>query len=339
MEQSPSSINRSVSSFPGDAVPNWREAGLRYFTYNHYLRSKFGRAVRKVSIDGGFTCPNVDGTVTTGGCNFCDNRSFSPSRRVRRQDVISQIDNGIARLKRRYDCDDFMAYFQPGTNTYAPLDRLRDLYEAAAGHPQVVAMAIGTRPDCMSEDVVRLLEEIASQVPLTVELGIQSIHERSLRWMNRGHGYHGVPEVVARCRGRGFEVSAHLILGIPGESHDDMLQAADEMSRLGLDSIKLHNLYVVKHTELAEQLARGEVTLMERDAYVSTLIDFIERLPARMVVERVMGEAPPEYFVAPAWCLDKPAVLRAIQHEFERRDTWQGRCAAGKSGSERTDTA
>ncbi len=312
---------------PVDAVRDWRASGLRYFTYNHYLRSRFGRRVQKVSIDGGFTCPNVDGTVATGGCTFCDNRSFSPSRRVRRQDVLSQIEDGISRLQRRYDCDDFMAYFQPATNTYGPLDRLRELYDAAISHPKVVAMAIGTRPDCIADDVIGLLEEVAARVPLVVELGIQTIHERSLQWMNRGHGYDGVPDAVARCQGRGFEVCAHIILGLPGETHEDMMRTADEMARLRIDSIKLHNLYAVKHTELADQVERGEVTLMERDAYVSTLVDFIERLPAGMVVDRVSGEAPPEYFIAPTWCLDKPGVLRAIQHEFIRRDTWQGRLA------------
>ncbi len=325
------SINPPISALPNDAVPSWRAAGHRYYTYNHFLRNKFGGRVQKVSLDAGFTCPNVDGTVTTGGCTFCDNRSFSPSRRVRRSQILTQIDDGITRLKRRYKCDDFMAYFQPATNTYAEVERLRELYFAALSHPKIVAMAIGTRPDCVPDDVIKLLAEVVREVPLSVELGIQTVHDRSLEWMNRGHGYDGVPDAVARCQGNGFDVCAHIILGLPGEVHDAMMQSADEMTRLQIDSIKIHNLYAVKNTVLADQVASGEVTLMERDEYVSTLVDFIERLPASMVVERISGEAPPEYFIGPSWCLDKPGVLRAIQHEFERRDTWQGRRLADKT--------
>ena len=312
-------------------MPAWRGDGLRYYAYSHYLRSRFGRRVQKVSLDAGFTCPNVDGTVATGGCTFCDNRSFSPSRRVPRRKIVDQIDEGIARLKRRYNCNDFIAYFQPATNTYAEIDRLREIYFAALEHPHVVAMSIGTRPDCVPDEVVDLLGEVASQIPLSVEIGVQTIHDRSLEWMNRGHDYGCFPDALERCRGRGFEICSHIILGLPGESHADMMASADEMARLRLDSIKMHNLYAVKNTPLADQVVAGEVELMQRDEYVGTLIDFIERLPPEMVVERVSGEAPPDYFVGPSWCLDKPGVLNAIRQEFERRNTWQGRLFAGSA--------
>jgi radical SAM protein (TIGR01212 family) len=238
---------------------------------------------------------------------------------------LAQIDDGIARLKRRYNCNDFIAYFQPATNTYADIDRLRSTYFAALEHPQIVSMAIGTRPDCVADDVIDLLSEVASQIPLSVELGVQTIHDRSLQWMNRGHDYACFPDAVERCRGRGFQICTHIILGLPGETHADMMASADEMARLKLDGIKLHNLYAVKNTPLADQVTLGEVELMPRDAYVKTLVDFIERLPPEMVVERVSGEAPPDYFVGPSWCLDKPTVLRAIRDEFERRDAWQGK--------------
>ena len=305
-------------------LPAWKRDGLRYHAYSHYLRSKFGGRVQKVSIDAGFTCPNVDGTVAKGGCTFCNNRSFSPSRRVPRQKIVQQIEDGIVGVKRRYNCNDFIAYFQPATNTFADVDRLRETYFAALEHPQVVAMAIGTRPDCVPEGVLDLLSEVAARVPLSVELGVQTIHDRSLRWMNRGHDYACFPDAVQRCRGRGFEISTHIILGLPGESHADMMASADEMARLKLDAIKIHNLYAVGNTPLADQVASGEVELMQRDTYVRTLVDFIERLPPEMVVDRVSGEAPPEYFIGPSWCLDKPGVLGAIRQEFERRDTWQG---------------
>ena len=347
-------------------LPPWRSAGLRYHAYSFYLRHLFGaRRVQKVSLDGGFTCPNVDGTVTTGGCTFCDNRSFSPSRRVRRQNILEQLDDGIRRLKHRYEVDHFIAYFQPATNTYAPVERLRELYEAALSHPKVVGLAIGTRPDCVPDEVLDYLGELASREPgspaprvnsqsgslaprvtnelsrsesptlrstyVSVEYGLQTVHDRSLDWMNRGHHHDATIDAIQRSRGRGFEICGHVILGLPGETHADMLATAREVARLGFDAVKIHNLYAVKRTPLAEQVERGEVTLMGRDEYVRTLIDFLELLPPEMVVERISGDAPPDYFVGPSWCLDKPGVLLALRQEMERRDTWQGKVYAPAS--------
>jgi hypothetical protein len=303
----------------------WRELGLRYFPHNLHLRQQFGCRVHKVSLDGGFTCPNVDGTVAVGGCTFCDNRSFSPSRRIPRRSITDQLDEGIRRLKQRYQTDKFLAYFQPATNTYAPLARLEEVYQQAWSHPNVVGLAIGTRPDCVPEEVLRLLERVAARGYLSVEYGVQTIHDRSLRWMNRGHNYAIVPDAVERSRGRGFLICAHVILGLPGESFADMMATADEMARLRLDAIKIHNLYAVKDTPLADEVAEGKVRLMERDEFVHALVSFLERLPPTMVVERVSGEAPPEYFIGPAWAQDKPALLRTIEAEFTRRDTWQGK--------------
>ncbi|MFV1964531.1 MAG: TIGR01212 family radical SAM protein [Pirellulaceae bacterium] len=304
---------------------DWRAAGLRFFSHGYFLRSRYGRRVRKVSIDAGFTCPNVDGTVTVGGCSFCDNRSFSPSRRVPRRGILQQIDEGIARMRHRYDCEHFIAYFQPATNTYAPVDRLRAVYEEALAHPHVVGLAIGTRADCVPDDVLDLLEQMAQHTYVSVEYGMQTIHNRSVDWMNRGHDHGAFLDAVARSRNRGFEIGTHVILGLPGESRDDMLATAYELARLHLDSLKIHNLYAVKNTRLAEQVARGEVALLDRESYVHILIDFLERLPPTMVVERLMGDAPPEFLVAPNWCLDKPAFYQALTDELTRRDTWQGR--------------
>ena len=303
----------------------WKEDGLRYYSYNYFLRSRFGERIQKVSVDAGFTCPNVDGTVAVGGCNFCDNRSFSPSRRLPRQSLREQIDEGIRRLRRRYTCRRFLAYFQPATNTYGPTEKLRNVYAQALDHPDIIGLAVGTRPDCVDPDILDLLSEFAARTYLSVEFGIQTIHERSLKWMNRGHGYAEVPGVIDACRGRGFEICAHVILGLPDESPADMLATAREMARLRLDSIKIHNLYVVKETPLAEQFQRGEITLMSRHDYVRTLVDFLEYLPPTTVVERISGDAPGDFFLGPTWCLDKPILLRDIQQEFDTRDTWQGR--------------
>jgi radical SAM protein (TIGR01212 family) len=305
---------------------DWRASGLRYYSYNHFLRHKFGRRIQKVSVDARFTCPNVDGTVAVGGCTFCDNRSFSPSRRLPRQEIRDQIDEGIRQLRRRYHrVDSFVAYFQPATNTYAPVERLRSVYEEALAHPSVVGLAIGTRPDCVPEDVLDLLSELAGRTYLSLEYGLQTIHNRSLDWMNRGHHYDAFLDAMARSRNRGFEICAHVMLGLPGETSAHMMATARELARLRIDAVKIHNLYAVKDTPLAQQVARGEVTLMERDAYISTVVDFLELLPPTTLVERISGDAPADYFVGPAWCLDKPSVRLALEAEFVRRDTRQGK--------------
>ena len=304
---------------------DWRSQGLRYFAYNAFLRARFGHRVQKVSIDAGFTCPNVDGRVTTGGCTFCDNRSFSPSRRISRRAIQEQIDHGITGLKRRYRCDHFMAYFQPATNTYAPVDVLRPLYREALDHPQVVALAIGTRPDCVPDEVLDLLTEVAEESYLSVEYGMQTSHNKSLDWMNRGHHHEVTVDAIERSRNRGFEICVHVILGLPGESHDDMMQTAYEVNRLEVDAVKIHNLYAVRNTPLGEQVAAGEMQLMGQDDYVKTLVDFLEVLSPKMVVERISGDAPPDYLVGPEWCTDKSAIRSAVETEWERRDSWQGK--------------
>ena len=304
---------------------DWRSEGLRYYSYNYHLRCRYGHRVQRVSIDAGFTCPNVDGSVAIGGCVFCDNRSFSPSRRQPRLDIRGQIDEGIRRLKLRYRCDHFMAYFQPATNTYAPVERLRGVYEQALAHPKVVAMAIGTRPDCVPDDVLGLLRDFAGRTDLCVEYGMQTMHDRSLDWMNRGHHHADFLDAVNRSSGLGFEVCAHLILGIPGETRDDMLATAEEVARLPIDAVKIHNLYAVKGTPFGEQVLQGAASVLSLQEYVSILVDVLERLPPAVVVERVSGEAPRDYLVGPEWCLDKVAIREAIGAEMQRRDSWQGK--------------
>ncbi len=321
----------STIPFPGRArsTPrfDWRSAGLRYYAYGFHLKSLHGEKVWRVSVDGGFTCPNVDGRVAVGGCTFCDNRSFSPSRRVRRDDVAAQIDRGIAALQRRYGvtAGKYTAYFQPGTNTYGRIDKLRELFETAAGHPQIIALAIGTRPDCVEDEVLDLLAELARRLPVSVEYGMQTMHDSSLRAMNRGHDHQSTIDAVERSRGRGFEICLHLLIGWPTEGHDDVMASAREVARLDVDSVKLHNLYAVDGTALSEQVRAGEVRLLDRDTYVSWAADILEELPPRVVVERLSAHAPPEYLTGPAWCLDGAAIRRDIELELARRGSWQGR--------------
>ena len=304
----------------------WQTEGLRFNAFGRALRRRFGGRVQRVSIDAGFTCPNVDGTVTQGGCNFCDNRSFSPSRRVRLKRVSEQLLAGIETVTKRYDrVEGFIAYFQPATNTYAPVEQLDEIYRLALGaDPRVVGIAIGTRPDCAPESVLSLLQDLASDHAVSLEYGMQSIHDASLQWMNRAHTHADMINAIDRSRGRGFECTAHVILGVPDEDHEMMMQTADEVGVLGFDAIKLHNLYSVKGTPLGEEVLAGKVTMMDRVEYVRTVVDFLERIPPTTVVERVSGDAPPQFLIEPKWCLEKSAIRNEIDAEFRRRGTRQG---------------
>lgn len=313
---------------------DWQGAGFSYYTYGFHLKSLFGERIWRVSLDGGFTCPNVDGQVATGGCTFCDNRSFSPSRRIRRQDIRTQIDQGIFALRRRYGdaCKKFVAYFQPATNTYGSVERLRELYEAAWSHEEIIGLAIGTRPDCVPPEVLDLLEEIAGKLPLSVEYGMQTMHDASLAAMNRGHGHQTLIDAVEQSRDRGFEICLHLLIGWPTESLNDVLDSADEVARLKADSVKLHNLYAVEGTPFGDQVKKGEVALIDKSTYVDWAVQILERLPRTTVIERLSAHAPPEYLLGPKWCLEGSRVRLEIEQELKRRETWQGkRCQPAAS--------
>lgn len=307
------------------ALPARFAVGRRYYPLSRFLRERFGTRVYRVTVDGGFTCPNVDGSITTGGCVYCDNRSFSPNRRLPRVGVAAQVERGVGLLNQRYGAERFLAYFQAATNTYAPVERLRRLYDEALAHPQIVGLAIGTRPDCVPDPVLDLLQGYARERFVCLELGLQTIHDRSLDWMNRGHHHDAFLDAVRRCQGRGLDLCAHVILGLPGESHADMMATADCIAALPLQGVKVHNLHVVRDTPMEKMYHAGEVRMLERDEYVSLLCDFLERLPSDMVMHRLSGEAPPDYLVAPLWCREKASLLHAIDAEFARRDSWQGK--------------
>jgi radical SAM protein (TIGR01212 family) len=309
----------------GTVPPTWLTPARRYYALSHFLRERFGGKVWRVTVDAGFTCPNVDGSVALGGCVYCDNRSFSPNRRLPHVDVRTQVQRGVSILSKYYNADRFLVYFQAATNTYAAVDKLRRLYDEALDHPQIVGLVIGTRPDCVPEPVLALIEEYARSRYVSLELGLQSIHERSLTWMNRGHGAEAFAEAVERSTGRGFELAAHVILGLPGETHADMLATADALAQLPVDAVKIHNLHVVRDTPLERMYHAGHARMLEREEYVQLVCDFLERLPPSMVIQRLSGDAPPEYLVAPAWCLEKQALLESVQRELQRRDSWQGR--------------
>lgn len=315
-----------------DDLTAWIDEGLPINAFGAALRRRFGGRVQRVSIDAGFTCPNVDGAVARGGCNFCDNRSFSPSRRVRLKQVHDQLTGGITTVRHRYNkVSGFIAYFQPATNTYAPVEQLAEVYELALSindepdfQDTIVGLAIGTRPDCVPESVLAMIQSLASRTYVSVEYGMQTIHDAGLAWMNRAHSHADMVNAIDRSRGRGFEICGHVILGIPGETHAMMMETAQEIGRLGFDAIKLHNLYAVGGTPLGEQVLAGEIQMMDRQEYVQTVVDFLERVPPWVIVERISGDAPPDFLIEPKWCLEKSQLRRSIEDEFAARGTRQG---------------
>ena len=314
--------NKSFNS-PHFNAP-WLTAGLRYHTLNFFYHKQFGKKIRKLSLDAGFNCPNRDGRLATGGCVYCDPESFSPSRRLKLSSITAQLEEGIRRLSARYNVQGFVAYFQPATNTYAPVARLRSVFEEALSHSKVVGLAIGTRPDCVPDEVLDLLAELSARTFLVVEYGLQSIHNRSLDWINRGHHFDAFLDAYKRSRQRNINVGVHIILGLPGETREDMLATARELAHLELHAIKLHNLYAVRNTPLAEMVAQGEVELPQFEYYIKLVVDFLELLPPECVIDRLSGDAPPQYLVGPDWCLDKNAIRVAVETEFIRRGTYQG---------------
>ncbi len=308
----------------------------RYRSYSAYLREIFGCRVQKITIDAGLTCPNRDGTVGTGGCIYCNARGSGTGDFARGLSVAEQIRRGRAAMARRYKARRFIAYFQSFSNTYAPLNRLRELYDAALADPAVVGLSIGTRPDCVDGPTLDLIEGYARRPDrlVWIEYGLQSASDRTLARINRGHDLACFREAVAATRGRNIRICAHVILGLPGEGPEEMIATAEEVARLGIDGIKLHLLYVVRNTPLETLYRRGGYVPLGPDEYAERVCDVLERLPAGMVIQRLTGDPHPEELVAPAWALEKGRSLSVIRETLARRDTWQGRLAdaAGQEG-------
>jgi radical SAM protein (TIGR01212 family) len=251
---------------------------LRYNTFSAELRRQFGCRVQRISVDAGFTCPNRDGTVGTGGCIFCGGDGSGAKGIARGLEVSAQIEQGKEVMVRKFRAQKYLAYFQPYSNTYAPTDRLRALYDEALAVPDVVGLIVGTRPDCLPPEVVELLAGYAERTYLWLELGLQSSVDRVLEGINRGHDVAAFVDAVRRCTARGIRVCAHLILGLPGETREEMLATAELLNGLGVAGVKLHQLHVMKGTRLEEMYREGAVRLFELDGYASLVCDFLERL-------------------------------------------------------------
>jgi uncharacterized protein len=301
----------------------------RYRSFTEHLRQTFACRVHKVCIDAGFTCPNRDGTLTVGGCIYCNNVSFSPTNR--RLTVAEQIAQGTHFLRQRYGAEKFIAYFQAYTNTYGDIRWLQSLYDAALACDNVVGLAIGTRPDCVPDAVLDLLADYASRTYLWLELGLESGHDQTLALLNRGHTVAAFDDAVRRAQQRHLRLCAHVILGLPGESSAAMHATIQHLAELRLDAVKLHHLHVVRHTVLEKMYRRGDVPLLEPDEYATLVVDCLEILPPETIIMRLMGDAPRSTLVAPTWSLHKQAVLQRIEQELARRDTYQGRRYTARS--------
>lgn len=296
----------------------------RYNAFSDELKRRFGCKVQRISIDAGFTCPNRDGKLDTAGCIFCGGHG-SGSHGIRRGlSVSAQIEHGREVMARKYRAERFIAYFQAYSNTYAPVDRLQSLFDEALAVPDVVGIIAATRPDCLPDEVLDYLAELNTRTYLWLELGLQSIHDRSLSFINRRHDYACCVDAVNRAKVRGLQVCVHMILGLPGETREEQLAMAGELNRLKVDGVKLHLLHVMKGTGLAEMYERGEVSLMDRDNYVGLVCDFLELLDPAILIHRLTGDGGHDNLVAPLWSLRKFEILNLIDAELERRNGRQG---------------
>jgi radical SAM protein (TIGR01212 family) len=296
----------------------------RYNAFSEELKRVFGCRVQRISVDAGLTCPNRDGSLDTEGCIFCGGHGSGSHGIIRELSVAGQIEDGKEVMLRKYKAERFMAYFQAFSNTHAPVEQLRTLYAEALSVPDVVGLIIATRPDCLPDDVLDLLEELSRRTYLWLELGMQSMHDRSLVLINRRHDHACSKEAVHRAKERGLRVCAHVILGLPGESRDEIMAMAEELNRLGVDGVKLHLLHVMKGTVLAEMYGRGEVKVLERDDYAGLVCDFLELLDPQVMIHRLTGDGGHDNLLAPLWSLKKFEVLNQIDAELERRGTRQG---------------
>lgn len=296
----------------------------RYYALSTYFRQRFGCRIHKIPVNAGFSCPNRDGTIGRGGCIFCWNPSFSPVAGCGQVSLREQIARGKVGVKRKDD-QKYLVYFQPFTNTYAPVERLRLLYDEALKEPDVVGLCIATRPDCVPDEVLNLLEEYAGRWHIWLELGLQSAHDHTLELINRGHRRCDFEDAVARSQGRGILLCAHVILGLPGESREDMLETAVFLSSQGIHGVKIHHLQVIENTPLAEMYRRGEVGTLNFMEYVELVCDFLEHLRPDIVVHRLVGDVLNSgYLLAPQWNVGKAEVIGAIERELERRNSHQG---------------
>jgi len=295
-----------------------------YYSFNNFLREKFGERVHKLSLDGGFSCPNLDGTLSRAGCFFCNNRAFSHFTR-QRMPLYQQIKLSIKHARRRFRANKFIAYFQAFTSTYADVSVLRKRYRIIKEFPEIVGLAVSTRPDCIDGEKLELLEEFTDRYMVWLEYGLQSANNKNLQAMNRNHTYEDFLRAVKIAENRHIYLAAHIILGLPFETKEDMLDTARKISHRPLRGVKFHCLHIVQGSVWADVFKQKKMKLLNPSEYIDIVVSFLELIPPHWVILRLVSDADPQYLIAPAWINNKQKVLKSIEDELRKRNTWQGK--------------
>ena len=295
----------------------------KYYKFSEYLKEKFGCRVHKVSIDAGFSCPNKDGKLSTDGCIYCDNRAFSLNSRLPSQPIETQIEAGVKIGRERYGAEKFIVYFQAYTNTYASLNVLKERYDIVRKFKDVVGISIGTRPDCINEQILDLIQSYSKDYEVWIEYGLQSVHDKTLKLINRHHTYKDFLKAVELTRKRNMKICAHVIIGLPNETKEEIFQTAKALAKLKIDGVKIHPLHVVKGTKLEEIFKKGKYKPLELDEYINIVTEFLEYLPITLVIQRITADCPKELLVAPLWILNKNAVLNLVEKKLTEKDGHQ----------------
>ena len=297
----------------------------RYCSLDAWLKSVYKEKVYRISLNGGMTCPNRDGTKGTRGCIFCSRGGSGDFAGDGNQSITEQLHIGKERLRQKTDCKKYIAYFQAYTNTYAPVSYLRPLFLEAIRDPDVVILSVATRPDCMDDEIIKLLTELNQIKPVWVEFGLQTIHEKTARLIRRKFSVEEYNHAVFRLRQHQITVISHIILGLPGETREDMLHTIDSIASSGIQGVKLQLLHILKDTDLADLYEKELFPVFTLEDYCDLIVDCIERLPKDMVIHRITGDGPRQLLIAPRWSTDKKRVLNTIQKRFRERNTWQGK--------------
>lgn len=307
------------------------DSNKRYYSYDYYLRKTFGGKCAKIPLDGGFTCPNIDGRCGTGGCIYCSGRGSGDFAESAALSITEQFRRMTRRTEQKWRCERYIAYFQAHTNTYAPLFRLRELYEEALAQKRVVGLNIATRADCIEEDVLTYLDELSRRTVLTLELGLQTVHDVTAQKINRGHNFKTFLDTYRRIRARapGIRICIHLIFGLIGENDEMMVETVQTVARLAPDEVKFHLLYVLKDTKMAEMMANGAYIPMEMGAYTDIVAKAITMMPPTTVIGRLTGDGAEKDLLAPLWSRKKLCVLNEIDKKIYSKNDWQGKALLG----------
>ena len=302
--------------------------GKRYLDYSSFIKLHFGERVQKISLDIGFSCPNRDGSKGFGGCTYCNNNTFNPDYCEPQKSVQQQLEHGIEFFSRKGKNNKYLAYFQAYTNTYSDFESLKKMYDEALSVPKVVGLVIGTRPDCISEEIINYLDELSKKYFISLEFGVESTNEKTLLEVNRCHTFEETKATYELCRNKGFHLGAHIILGLPGETKNNLLQHAIELSKLPIATLKLHHLQIVKNSVMAVQYNRNpeKFNLFTAEDYIDFVSEFISHIRPNIIIERFISEAPKDLLIAPKWGgLKNFEIVAKIDKKLIEKNTWQGK--------------